>query len=159
MTNSDPSRTYQFRRARLADVPAIVALLADDPLGAERENASLPIDQRYLNAFEDIDRDPNQYLMIATDSSEMVVGVLQVTLLPGLSRLGAKRGQIESVRVARSHRGAGLGRMMFDQAISWCRDQECTLVQLTSDTSRADAHQFYESLGFVASHTGYKLAL
>ena len=88
-----------------------------------------------------------------------VVGTMQITFIPGLSRRGARRGLIEAVRVARSHRSAGVGRQMFDWAITLCREEGCALVQLTTDRSRTDAHRFYDSLGFLASHIGYKLDL
>ncbi|SMX39254.1 GNAT family N-acetyltransferase [Maliponia aquimaris] len=147
-----------LRRATAEDLPALVALLADDPLGAAREDASLPLADCYTQAFDAIDADPNQLLVVATRDGT-VIGCLQLSFLPGLSRRGAWRGQIESVRVAPSARGLGLGRQMIDWAIETCRTRGCTLVQLTSDTSRPDAHRFYESLGFVPSHTGFKLPL
>ncbi len=101
--------------------------------------------------------DPNQLLAVADDGA--VVGCMQISFIPGLSRRGMWRGQIESVRIAASHRGAGLGRRFFEWAISRCRDRGCGLVQLTTDASRADAARFYQSLGFVGSHTGMKLPL
>lgn len=148
----------RFRRATAGDLPAIVALLADDDLGAAREDASLPLNQAYISAFAGIDADPNQLLAVAVRDQD-ILGCLQITFLPGLSRMGAWRGQIESVRIARAARGEGLGRQMFDWAIETCRSRGCTLVQLTSDTARPEAHHFYESLGFTGSHTGFKLAL
>ncbi len=147
-----------IRRAQADDLPAIVSLLADDPLGATRENPSLPLDQRYVQAFAAIDADPNQFLAVAVDASG-IVGTLQLTFLPGLSRLGSWRGQIEAVRVAEYKRGAGLGEHLLQWAISECRKRGCSLVQLTTDKGRTDAHRFYERLGFTASHLGYKLAL
>ncbi|TJZ86552.1 GNAT family N-acetyltransferase [Paracoccus hibiscisoli] len=145
-----------MRRARVTDLPAILALLADDPLGAARED---PTDiARYRAAFDQIDADPAQLLAIA-EVAGRVVGTLQLTFIPGLSRGGALRGQIEAVRVARDQRGAGLGRAMMDWAIAECRDRGCALVQLTTDRARPEAHRFYDGLGFVPSHLGYKLAL
>lgn len=147
-----------FRRAREADLPAIIALLADDGLGAGREDASLPLAQGYRDAFAAIAADPNQFLAVA-EADGVVVGTLQLSFIPGLSHKGAWRGQIESVRVASGQRGAGLGRRMFDWAIATCRARGCRLVQLTTDKSRADAHRFYAGLGFTASHEGFKLKL
>lgn len=147
-----------FRQAERTDLEAVVALLADDPLGGGRENAALPLDERYQNAFAAIAADPNQLLAVA-DENGAVVGVLQLTFIPGISRLGMTRGLIEGVRVAASHRSAGLGQAMFEWAIEQCRVRGCGLVQLTTDKSRPDAHRFYDRLGFVASHEGYKLAL
>ena len=144
-----------FRRATAADVPAIVALLADDVLGAAREK---PGDPAYDAAFAAIEADPNQFLAVVEDGGA-VIGCLQLTFLPGLSHRGLWRGQVESVRVAASHRGGGLGRRMFDWAIERCRERGCGMVQLTTDKSRADARRFYESLGFTASHEGMKLVL
>jgi len=147
-----------FRRATRADIPAIVAMLADDPLGAAREDASAPDAPAYQDAFAAIDADPNQFLAVMTDGGT-VVGTLQLTLIPGLSRKGALRGQIEAVRIAAGRRGAGLGRRLFDWAIAECRARGCATVQLTTDKSRTGAHRFYDRLGFAASHIGYKLAL
>lgn len=145
-----------MRRARVTDLPAILALLADDALGAGRED---PTDiARYRAAFDQIDADPAQLLAVA-EVAGRVVGTLQLTFIPGLSRGGALRGQIEAVRVARDQRGAGLGRAMMDWAIAECRDRGCALVQLTTDRARPDAHRFYDGLGFVPSHLGYKLTL
>jgi GNAT superfamily N-acetyltransferase len=147
-----------FRRAASSDLPAIVRLLAEDELGREREDARLPLDQAYVEAFRAIDADPNQLLAVAVDGAD-VVGTLQLSFIPGLARKGAWRGQIEAVRIAASRRGSGLGRRMFAWAIGECRARGCRLVQLTTDRKRPEAHRFYERLGFVASHTGYKLAL
>jgi len=147
-----------FRQATAADVPAIVRLLVDDDLGRTRDDASMPLDARYLDAFAAIDRDPNQLLTVVERERELV-GCLQITFIPGLSRFGMWRGQIESVRVASSERGHGLGRTMLEWAIAECRRRSCGIVQLTTDKRRGRAHRFYESLGFEASHEGMKLAL
>ncbi|HSP25899.1 MAG TPA: GNAT family N-acetyltransferase, partial [Saliniramus sp.] len=112
----------------------------------------------YLDAFDAIARDPNQLLLLA-EQDRRVVGCLQLTFIPGLSRQGAWRGQIEGVRIASDQRGAGLGRLMIEHAIAECRARGCSLVQLTTDKSRTDAKRFYEGLGFVASHEGMKLGL
>lgn len=147
-----------FRRAVRDDLPQIVTMLADDELGRQREDPSTPVNRKYLDAFRAIDADSNQYLAVAEDSG-VVVGCLQITFIPGLSRLGMWRGQIESVRISSEFRGKGLGRTMFEWAIEECRNRGCGLVQLTTDKSRADARQFYEALGFSASHDGMKLVL
>ncbi|MBA8876851.1 ribosomal protein S18 acetylase RimI-like enzyme [Phyllobacterium myrsinacearum] len=147
-----------IRKATQADLPAIIAMLADDPLGSQREVVSDPVDARYLSAFAAIDSDPNQLLVVAAEG-EQVVGCAQITFIPGLSRTGMWRGQIESVRIAETHRRGGLGRRMFEWAIDACRERRCGLVQLTTDKTRPDAARFYEALGFVASHEGMKLAL
>ena len=147
-----------FRTATERDLEAIVRLLADDPLGQGREVVSGDLDECYSSAFRAIDADPNQLLVVVEDGDE-TVGCLQLTFIPGLSRGGMWRGQIESVRVAASHRGGGVGRSLFEWAIQQCRERGCGLVQLTSDKSRSDAVRFYDSLGFEASHEGMKLAL
>ncbi|MDX3103575.1 GNAT family N-acetyltransferase [Nonomuraea angiospora] len=145
-----------FRAARKEDVPAIVAMLADDHLGAMREGD--PGDERYLAAFERIDANPYDELIVAEQDGE-VVGTMQLTYLAGLSRLGAERCQIEAVRVAAAARGQGLGGRMIAWAVDRARERGCAIVQLTSDKSRTDAHRFYDNLGFTASHEGYKLSL
>lgn len=147
-----------FRRARLEDISSIIELLADDPLGAAREDTSSPILKCYTDAFEAINSDPNQLLAVITEN-EKLIGTLQISFIPGLSRKGSWRGQIEAVRIARTHRGKGIGRMAFDWAINQCRAKNCSLVQLTTDKTRTDAHHFYDELGFVPSHIGYKKAL
>jgi len=147
-----------FRRASASDIPSIIGLLADDPLGQTREDASVPPARAYTAAFDVIDRDPNQLLTVVTEG-DRVIGTLQITFIPGLSRKGMWRGQVEGVRIAASHRGAGLGRRFFEWAITECRLRGCGLVQLTTDRERPEAHVFYEQLGFTASHLGYKKAL
>ncbi|MGW5717126.1 N-acetyltransferase family protein [Amycolatopsis sp. NPDC003865] len=147
---------YSIRRARREDIGAIVRMLADDQLGATRDD---PDDlEPYLQAFEGIDGDPNQLLVVVTSEDEPV-GTLQLTIIPGLARRGALRGQVEAVRIHAGHRGAGLGADLVRWAIAESRQRGCALVQLTSDVARTDAHRFYERLGFVPSHTGFKLKL
>jgi GNAT superfamily N-acetyltransferase len=147
--------TIRLREARREDVPEIVALLADDLLGAGREG---PVDDAYLAAFEQIEADPRSRLLVA-ERDGRVVGTLQLTMLPGLSRHGMLRGQIEALRVAADQRGQQLGRRMIGWAIEVARGQGCGLLQLTSDKQRPDAIRFYESLGFTASHEGLKLPI
>ncbi|TAU91176.1 GNAT family N-acetyltransferase [Rhizobium leguminosarum] len=150
------SGKHRFRLARRSDLPAIVRLLADDDLGGTREIVSDPVDARYFAAIE---ADANQLLAVATDAADRVVGCLQLSFVPGLSRTGMWRGQIESVRVASDLRGSGLGSHFIEWAIAQCAERGCGLVQLTSDKTRGDAIRFYEKLGFVASHEGLKLNL
>lgn len=148
-----------YRKARREDVPRIIALLADDVLGAGREQAGgEDVPEAYWQAFAAIDADPNNELIVI-ERDGALAGCLQITWIPGLSRGGAERCQIESVRVASAERGSGLGRALFEWAIDRARERGCGLVQLTSDKRRADAIRFYESLGFEASHEGLKLAL
>ncbi|NUS84276.1 MAG: GNAT family N-acetyltransferase [Streptomyces sp.] len=147
---------FEIRRATADDIPAIVAMLADDPLGARRES---PDDLApYQAAFERIDRDPGQRLVVAIRDGR-TVGTLQLTVIPGLSRRGATRSIIEAVRIHADERGGGLGTQLIQWAVDESRREGCVLVQLTSDATRTDAHRFYERLGFEASHVGFKLAL
>ena len=147
-----------FRRAIEKDVPAIVAMLADDVLGASREAAGPESTPKYLNAFRAIDADANQYLLVV-ESNGQIAGTLQLTFIAGLSRGGLKRGLIEAVRIARDRRGEKIGEAMIAWAIEKCRHESCGIVQLTTDKSRTDAHRFYDRLGFEPSHIGYKMML
>jgi GNAT superfamily N-acetyltransferase len=146
----------QFRRATAADIPGIVAMFADDGLGRGRET---PDDLApYYAAYERVAADPGQHLTVAERDGRLV-GVLQLTVVPGLSRRGATRSIIEAVRVHRDARGTGLGTRLMEWAIEESHRLGCTLVQLTSDTARTEAHRFYERLGFSGSHIGFKLQL
>ncbi|XAS69784.1 GNAT family N-acetyltransferase [Micrococcaceae bacterium Sec5.7] len=176
--------TFRLRPARRSDLPDVVRLLADDQLGATREDsADLPAilqlladDQLgaaredlselapYADAFEAIDADPAHLLLVgelvpAGAGGSSVVATFQLSFLPGLSRRGSWRSQIEAVRVSGALRGRGVGAAMVQWAIGESRSRGCTLMQLTTDKSRVDAHRFYERLGFAASHEGMKLKL
>ncbi|MGW1800587.1 N-acetyltransferase family protein [Streptomyces sp. NPDC001984] len=146
----------EIRAAVADDIPAIVGMLADDPLGVRRES---PDDLTpYLTALKRLEGDPNQHLVVAVREGR-VIGTLQLTIIPGLSRRGATRSIIEAVRIHADERGSGLGTRLIEWGIDESRRLDCQLVQLTSDTSRTDAHRFYERLGFTASHVGFKLQL
>jgi GNAT superfamily N-acetyltransferase len=136
----------------------IVGLLADDPIGRTRESSTAELDENYAEAFAAIEQDPNQLLAVA-ERDGRIVGVLQLSFIPGLTRSGMWRGQIEGVRVAAAERSSGVGRAMIEWAIAESRKRGCGLVQLTSDKRRFGAHAFYEALGFQATHEGYKLPL
>ena len=146
------------RKMQKADLGVVVNLLADDELGQSREDKAKVVHADYLRAFENIDSDVNQYAAIFEINGE-TIGCLQITFIPGLSRRGSLRGQIEGVRVSRDFRGMGCGARMIAWAIKKCRDRGCRIVQLTSDKKRENAIQFYEKLGFVKSHEGLKLTL
>jgi len=150
-----PMQPALLREARRQDVPEIVALLADDAIGAGREG---PADDAYYAAFELIATDQRNLVLVA-EAGGRIVGTLQLTIIPGLSRHGMLRGQIEGVRVSSDQRGQGLGRAMIERAIEVARGHGCGLVQLTSDKRRPDAVRFYQSLGFTASHEGLKRSL
>ncbi|WP_155338371.1 GNAT family N-acetyltransferase [Acrocarpospora corrugata] len=146
-----------FRAARRADVPRVIELLNDDAVA--RSRGVVPeVGAGHWAAFAAIDADPNNELVVAEIGGE-VVGTFQLTFIPGLSRNGGERAQIEAVRVAREHRNQGIGRAMMVWSIERARGRGCALVQLTSDKRRGEAHRFYGSLGFAASHEGFKLQL
>ncbi|MEV1330579.1 GNAT family N-acetyltransferase [Micromonospora costi] len=145
-----------FREAVRADLPAILALLADDVLGRSRDVTT--VDEVYEKAFADVTADPRNHLIVADEGGELV-GCLQITYIPGLGRHGAERSLIEAVRIRSDRRGQGLGRQLMTWAIDQARQRGCALVQLTTDKSRQDAHRFYRNLGFVPTHEGMKLPL
>ena len=142
-----------IRRARRDDVGAIVAMLADDPLGAARERIEDPLPAAYIRAFDQLDRDPNIQLVVAEEAG-VVVGCLQLCILPGLSSQGASRALIEDVRVASPRRGCGIGEQLVRWAVSEARGKGCALLELLTHHSRTDAQRFYERLGFHRSHVG-----
>jgi GNAT superfamily N-acetyltransferase len=150
----------EFRIAERTDVPAILGLLADDDISRDRGFGVVPeeVDAAVWAAFEQIDADPANELIVGDDAGE-IVATCQLTVTPGLSRGGVKRMTIEAVRVRADRRGSGLGRAMMMYAVTRAQEQGCGLVQLTTDKRRAEAQQFYASLGFVASHEGMKLQL
>lgn len=153
---TDPSLT--IRDARAEDLPAIVAMLADDPLGAGRERVAEPLPPAYYVAFEEIESDPRQRLLVA-ESDHTLVGTLQLSIIPNLTFGGRRRAQVEGVRIAGSARGRGVGRSLMEHAKAIAREQGCHLLQLTTNRQRPEAVRFYERLGFVDSHHGLKLYL
>lgn len=149
-------RDIVIRRATAEDVPAIVAMLADDELGATRES---PADLTpYERAFMEVDANPNQLLVVA-DRDRRIVGTAQLTFTPGLSHRGLRRAEIEAVRIHAAERGSGLGTTLIEWCIREARDRGCGMVQCTSNATRLAAHRFYERLGFTPSHVGFKLKL
>ena len=156
MTAAPDEADLIIRPATEDDIGAIVNLLADDPLGSKRETTDdlAP----YIAAYARIAADPGQHLVVA-ERAGRIVGTLQLTVIPGLSRRGATRSIIEGVRVASTERGSGLGTTLLEWAVQQSRRLGVDLVQLTSDATRTDAHRFYERLGFVQSHVGFKLNL
>jgi GNAT superfamily N-acetyltransferase len=147
-----------FRDAVVEDLPAIVAMYADDALGREREDFSDPLPDCYLVAFRDIESDPRQRLVVAELAGE-AVGTLQLSFLPHLVLRGGERAQIEAVRVRADLRGAGVGGALVSWAIGEATKRGCRVVQLTTNVEREGAHRFYERLGFSATHVGMKLSL
>lgn len=150
--------SFQMRQATEKDLPDIVKLLGDDELGKAREDLTSPLPQVYLDAFMRIHSSSNIELLVIELDGE-VRGCLQLTLVPCLARQGAVRAQIEAVKIASTLRGQGLGKFMFNEAIKRAKGHGATMVELTSDNRRPDAHRFYEDLGFVKSHAGFKLEI
>ncbi|WP_417814945.1 GNAT family N-acetyltransferase [Thalassospira alkalitolerans] len=151
--------TISFRYANRDDLPAIVALLADDEKGKTREDFCDPLPEVYYAAFDAMESQsttalPNKYLLACTD--EVIVGCLQLTLIAGLSRMGRLRAQIEGVRISSNCRGQKIGEKLISESISVSKLLGASLVQFTTDKTRKDAHRFYERLGFIASHEGMK---
>ena len=147
-----------MRNATLGDLSSIVRMLADDFLGQQRERLEDPLPESYINAFNQIDSDRNNELVVAEHDGE-VVGTLQLTFTPSISFQGGRRCTVESVRVDTRYRGQGIGREMMLWAIERAKEKGCISMQLTTNSERKDAHRFYENLGFKASHLGMKLKL
>ena len=149
--------SISIRRARREDVEAIVKMLADDPLGRDRERIEHPLPSCYFGAFEAIDRDSRIQLVVAEDDNGTVVGCLELCIMPGLSSQGASRGLIEDVRVASHCRGRGIGEQLVTWAVAAARARGCKLVELLTHHTRVDAQRFYKRLGFLPSHVGMTL--
>ncbi len=141
-----------FRPATRADVPAVIALLADDVLGATRETSD---PAPYLAAFDAMMAEGANHLIVGEQTGR-VVACYQITFISGLSLTATRRAQIEGVRVARSLRGQGHGAALMADAESRARAAGCGLLQFTSNATRTDAHRFYERLGYQPSHIGLK---
>jgi ribosomal protein S18 acetylase RimI-like enzyme len=148
----------RFRLAKRPDLPSIVRLLADDDLGSQRERYEDPLPEGYDSAFEQIEQDPNHELIVAERNGE-VIGTLHLMFLPSLSYQGGLRAQIESVRVDKQFQSQGIGRAMMQWSMQRAKQRGAHIVQLTTHKTRADAHRFYERLGFQGTHLGMKLSL
>ena len=143
-----------IRRARRDDLASIIAMLADDPLGGQRERIEEPLPQAYFDAFERVQRDPNIQLVVAESGEGAIIGCLQLCILPGVSSQGASRGLVEDVRVASHCRSRGIGEQLMQWAVTEARAKGCKLVELLTHHTRIDAQRFYERLGFARSHVG-----
>ncbi|UCD60411.1 MAG: GNAT family N-acetyltransferase [Flavobacteriaceae bacterium] len=148
-----------IRRAKQADLSAIVELLANDELGRLRENFTTPLPELYLNAFDKINSDQNQELVVMASESGFVIGTLQLSFIQYLTYQGGIRAQIEAVRVHENYRNKGIGQELIEWAIERSKQKGAHVVQLTTDKKRKSALKFYEKLGFIASHEGMKLHL
>ena len=150
--------TLTYRKAVETDLPFIVRLLTEDAVRLTEDRPDEPFHPRYVNALREIDADANQSMIVAVLDGE-TVGTLQLTFIPGISGLGTKRCLVEAVHIAPAHRSKGLGTQMIQWAIAQARERGCGMVQLTSNKKRLDAHRFYERLGFLKSHEGFKYHL
>ncbi len=147
----------KFRKATLNDISKIVEMIADDKLGKQRENFQNPLPENYLNAFEKIDADQNQELIVIENDNLEIIGTLQLTFIQYLTYQGGIRAQIEAVRIRKDHRGLGLGKTLFKWAIERAKSRHAHVLQLTTDKKRPEAIKFYEDLGFIATHEGMKM--
>lgn len=148
-----------IRPATKKDIPVIVKMIANDELGKLREDYKDPLPQKYYDAFEHIDSDPNQELMVIENERGQVIGTLQLSFIQYLTYQGGIRAQIEAVRIHEDYRGKGIGQQLFEWAIQRAKEKGAHVVQLTTDKKRQEALKFYEKLGFTASHEGMKLHL
>ena len=137
----------KFRQATREDLPEIVRMLVDDFLGATRERYENPLPKSYIKAFEEIEADKNNELIVAEINGE-IVGTLQITFMPSISFQGGKRATVEAVRVDGKCRGMGIGKELMFWAIERAKQEGCHILQLTTNSDRTDAHRFYENLGF-----------
>jgi len=149
----------KFRKATINDVPKIVEMLADDDLGKTREIFQQPLPNAYLLAFENINSDKNQELMVVENENSEIVGTLQLSFIQYLTYQGGIRAQIEAVRIRKDHRAMGLGKKMFEWAIERAKERKAHLLQLTTDKQRPEAITFYKNLGFKSTHEGMKMYL
>lgn len=149
-------RQLTYREAEQKDLETLVNMLANDTLGATREDTSKPLNDGYISAFKEIEKDPNNQLIIAELESK-IVGMFQITFIPYITHIGSKRCLIEGVRVHEKYRSLGFGEQMIKHAIALAKKQNCKMVQLTSNKTRKGAIKFYEKLGFKATHEGFKL--
>jgi GNAT superfamily N-acetyltransferase len=146
-----------FRKAKEKDVSIIVEMIADDELGKTRENFQKPLPIEYIKAFEKINSDENQELMVVEDENSEIIGTLQLSFIQYLTYRGGTRAQIEAVRIRKDKRGLGIGKTMFEWAINRAKERNAHLLQLTTDKKRPKAIKFYEDLGFKATHEGMKM--
>ncbi|WP_178989099.1 GNAT family N-acetyltransferase [Winogradskyella schleiferi] len=145
------------RKATKNDISYIVAMIADDELGKQRENFKNPLPEEYLIAFENINADDNQELIVVENENAEIIGTLQLSFIQYLTYRGGIRAQIEAVRIRKDKRGLGIGKTLFEWAINRAKERKAHLLQLTTDKKRPKAIQFYEDLGFKATHEGMKM--
>ncbi len=132
-------------------------MIADDELGKTRENFQTPLPIEYFNAFENINKDQNQELIVVENENSEIIGTLQLSFIQYLTYRGGIRAQIEAVRIRKDKRGLGIGKAMFNWAINRAKEQKAHVLQLTTDKKRSKAIKFYEDIGFKATHEGMKM--
>ncbi|RNC87870.1 MAG: GNAT family N-acetyltransferase [Winogradskyella sp.] len=147
----------KFRKATNNDIPKIVGMIADDELGKTRENFQTPLPEEYHTAFQNINADQNQELIVVEDENSEIIGTLQLSFIQYLTYRGGIRAQIEAVRIRKDKRGLGIGQTMFQWAINRAKERNAHLLQLTTDKKRPNAIKFYEDLGFKSTHEGMKM--
>ena len=147
----------KFRKAIKDDVEWIVKMIADDKLGKPRESFQVPVPSEYLDAFDKINTDPNQELIVVENEYSEIIGTLQLSFIQYLTYRGGIRAQIEAVRIRNDQRGQGVGKKMLEWAISRAKERNAHLLQLTTDKKRPKAIKFYEDLGFKPTHEGMKM--
>jgi len=147
----------KFRKATKKDVIVIVEMIADDKLGKTRENFQIPLPKEYYSAFENINNDDNQELIVVENKDSEIIGTLQLSFIQYLTYQGGIRAQIEAVRIKKNQRGTGLGTQMFQWAINRAKERNAHVLQLTTDKKRPEALNFYQKLGFKGSHEGMKM--
>ncbi|MGK0412864.1 MAG: GNAT superfamily N-acetyltransferase [Polaribacter sp.] len=147
----------KFRKATIKDLAIIVEMIADDELGKTRENFQVPLPSEYLNAFEEINTDQNQELIVVENGKSEIIGTLQLSFIQYITYQGGIRAQIEAVRIRKDKRGIGIGKIMFEWAINRAKERNAHLLQLTTNKKRPKAIKFYEDLGFKATHQGMKI--
>ncbi|MCF7561802.1 GNAT family N-acetyltransferase [Sabulilitoribacter multivorans] len=147
----------KFRKATKNDLPQIIQMIADDELGMKRENYKIPLPNEYLKAFEKINSDSNQEIIVVENNNSEIIGTLQLTFIQYLTYQGGVRAQIEAVRIRKDQRGIGLGKKMFEWAIERAKKRNAHVLQLTTDKQRPKAIKFYEDLGFKSTHEGMKM--
>ncbi len=152
------NQNLSYRKAKKEDLEVIVKMLAEDELGLSRESVVMPLDKAYLNAFEAIDIDDNQYLMVVEQNNQ-IVGSCHISIMPSLTFTGTTRMQLEGVRVSAACRGQKIGEWMLQSAMKYGASRGAGIIQLTTDKKRVDAKRFYESLGLTATHEGMKVYL
>jgi ribosomal protein S18 acetylase RimI-like enzyme len=152
------TENLSYRKAVFSDLRSILDLYIQDELGGSREQLSQDLNSRYIDAFDLIDKDPNQFLMVVILGTE-IVGTCHLTIMPSLTLVGSTRMQVEAVRVAEKYRGQKIGEWMLQIVIQYAKSRDASIIQLTTNKSRPRAKKFYESIGFDASHEGMKLYL